>query len=151
MTGQMQSGFVTIGEDTFYLSPNTGEMVTGWFTVNSKKYLAKGNGTLVMNQTYSDGIYTYLFDASGVQLKKGLRTVNGQTYYVNSKKRCAFGWVTYKGSKYYFNKKTGVMVTGWKKISGKYYYFDKETGKMQKKKWIGKYYVNSKGIRTKKK
>jgi N-acetylmuramoyl-L-alanine amidase len=151
MTGQMQSGFVTIGEDTFYLSPNTGEMITGWFTVNGKKYLARGNGSLVMNQTYSDGIYTYLFNSKGVQLKKGLRTVDNKTYYVNSKKRCVFGWVTYKGSKYYFNKKTGVMVTGWKKISGKYYYFSKTTGKMAKSKWIGKYYVNSKGIRTKKK
>jgi glucan-binding YG repeat protein len=43
------------------------------------------------------------------------------------------------------------MVTGWKKISGKYYYFNKTTGKMAKSKWIGKYYVNAKGIRTKKK
>ena len=34
---------------------------------------------------------------------------------------------------------------------GKYYYFSKTTGKMQKSKWIGKYYVNSKGVRTKKK
>jgi N-acetylmuramoyl-L-alanine amidase len=151
MTGQMQSGFVTIGEDTFYLSPNTGEMITGWFSVNGKKYLARGNGSLVMKQAYSDGIYTYLFGEGGVQLKKGLHTINGETYYVNGKKRCAFGWVTYKGSKYYFNKKTGVMVTGWKKISGKYYYFNKTTGKMAKSKWIGKYYVNAKGIRTKKK
>ena len=39
----------------------------------------------------------------------------------------------------------------WKKINGKYYYFSKITGKMQKSKWIGKYYVNSKGVRTKKK
>jgi N-acetylmuramoyl-L-alanine amidase len=151
MTGKMQSGFVTIGQDTFYLSPNTGEMITGWFTVNGNRYLAQGNGVLVKNQIYTDGIYNYLFDAAGNQMKKGFYTVDGATYFVNSKKRLATGWVTYKGAKYYFDTSTSKMVTGWKKISGKYYYFDKTTGKMQKKKWIGKYYVNSKGIRTKKK
>lgn len=213
-TGKMQTGFVTIGDDTFYLSPKNGKMVVGWFTVKGSKYLTRGNGTLVKGQAYSDGIYTYLFNSTGKQLKKGLHTVNGATYYLNSKRRAVSGivkvkgkyygfdtetcqmlygyqkingkyyylnpstgvmtkkkivtisgskyyfgttgarqtgWVTYKNSKYYFNTKTGKMVTGWKKISGKYYYFSKTTGKMQKSKWIGKYYVNSKGVRTKKK
>lgn len=212
-SGQMKKGFVTINKETFYLSPSTGEMVVGWFSVDGNKYLARGNGTLVMNQSYSDGIYTYLFDASGKQLKKGFRTLNGKTYYLNSKCRVQIGvkkvsgnyylfdetgamlfgyqkyqqkyyyldsstgvmarnkikeidnaqyyfnskgvrktgWIKYKGSKYYFATSTGAMVTGWKKIKGKYYYFSKTNGKMQKSKWIGKYYVNSKGVRTKKK
>lgn len=170
-TGEMQTGFVTIDDNTFYLSPKTGKMVVGWFTLQGNKYLTRGNGTLVQNQTYSNGMYTYLFDESGKQMKKGLRTVNGETYYLNGKRRVVFGivkvsgskyyfgssgarqtgWVKYKGSKYYFNTQSGKMTTGWKKINGKYYYFSKITGKMQKSKWIGKYYVNSKGVRTKKK
>lgn len=213
-TGEMQTGFVTIDDNTFYLSPKTGKMVVGWFTLQGNKYLTRGNGTLVQNQAYSDGLYSYLFDVSGKQLKKGLHTVNGETYYLNSKKRMVSGivkvsgkyygfdtetyqmlygyqkikgkyyyldpdtgvmarkeivtvsedkyyfassgvrktgWVKYKGSKYYFNTQSGKMTTGWKKIKGKYYYFSKTNGKMQKNKWIGKYYVNSKGIRTKKK
>ena len=213
-TGEMQTGFVTIENSTFYLNPQNGKMVVGWFTVNGNKYLTRGNGTLVTNQTYSDGRYTYLFGVSGKQLKKGLHTVDGATYYLNSKRRVVSGivkvkgnyygfdaetyqmlygyqkikgkyyyldpdtgimarkqivtvsdskyyfgssgarqtgWVKYKSNKYYFNTQSGKMVTGWKKIKGKYYYFSKTTGKMQKSKWIGKYYVNSKGVRTKKK
>lgn len=212
--GAMQTGFLTIGEDTFYLRPSTGEMISGWFTVNKSNFLARGNGTIVKNQDYSDGRFFYLFDVMGRQLKKGFHVINGATYYVNSKKRVVSGvvkvkgkhylfdkethqmlygyqksdkkyyylnpetgvmvknkivvvngkkyyfsssgarktgFVTYKKSKYYFSTKTGKMLTGWRKINKNYYYFSKTTGKMQKNKWIGKWYVNKKGIRTKRK
>ena len=212
-TGKLQTGFLDYQGETVYLAPSTGKMVVGWFCVDDENYLAKGNGALVKNQIYSNAINYYLFDENGKQLKKGMHTVDGATYYVNKKgylvsgvvkvdgkyygfdqetkqqlygyqkvkgkcyyfdaltgaaviKRIltiegkkyyfgdkgvrATGWVQYKGAKYYF-KKNGVMVTGWKKIDGYYYYFDKSTGKMQKNKWIGKYYVNSDGRRTKKK
>lgn len=211
-TGKLQTGFLEYDGELVYLAPVTGEMVVGWFGVGSATYLAKGNGAIVRNQPHTDGIYTYLFDASGKQLKKGFRTVNNATYYVGKGNRVSSGvvkvkgkyygfdletkqmlygyqkvngkyyyfdeltgvavtkkilkvngkkyyfgkkgarttgWVKLGGSKYYF-KKNGVMTTGWKKIKGKYYYFSKSTGKMQKSKWIGKYYVNSKGVRTKK-
>lgn len=213
-TGKMHTGFLTQGEDTFYLSPSTGEMAVGWFSVDGAKYLAKGNGTLVKSSVYSDGIYTYLFNKTGKQLKKGFYTLGEAVYYVNSKKQVAVGitkisgkyygfdpetrqmlygyqqvsgkyyyfdpqtgvaarkkivtidddkyyfgktgarqtgLVSYKGSKYYFDSKSGKMLTGWRRINGKYYYFSKSNGKLQKNKWIGKYYVNSKGVRTKKK
>ena len=211
--GKMVTGFLNQGEDTFYLHPVSGKLIIGSFKVGKASYLAMGNGVLVKNQVYSDGIHRYLFKGDAQQAKKGLRTVDGATYYINKKgyvttgiqkvsgkyylfdsdsgkmlygyqkykgkyyyfnsqtgvmsrnkivtvgkKRYYFasngvrktGFIKYKGSKYYFNPKNGSMVKGWKKIGKKYYYFDKTTGKMQKNKWIGKYYVNSKGIRTKK-
>ncbi len=213
-SGKMKIGFLESGEETFYLTPKTGKMKTGWFKKSGKMYLAKGNGTLVKNQVYSDGIHMYLFDSSGKQLVNGMYSIgdatyyvdkkgyvvtgvkkvkgkyylfdtesgqllygfqnqNGKNYYANpetgvllrnkivtvdgskyffgSKGAGKIGFVKYKGQKYYFSKKTGKMRTGWVKINKKYYYFSKKTGKMQKRKWIGKYYVNSKGIRTKKK
>lgn len=212
--GKMVTGFLNLGEDTFYLHPTNGTMITGQFKVGSAYYLAKGNGTLAKNEAYGDGVHTYLFQDTGKQLKKGLHTINGATYYVNKnryvvtgvqkvsgkyylfdfesgqmlygsqkqkgkyyyldpetgvmarnkivtigKKRYYFasngvrktGLISYKGNKYYFHPKNGKMLTGWRKINKNYYYFDKSTGKMQKNKWIGNYYVNSKGIRTKKK
>lgn len=150
-TGKMQTGFLTIGEEMFYLSPNTGEMVVGWFTVDGKKYLSQGNGTIVKNQIYSDGQHNYLFDTEGQLAAKGFYDIDEATYYVDSKGRLASGFTKIGSSKYYFNTLTGKMETGWKKINKKYYYFSKTTGKMQKSKWIGRYYVNWKGIRTKKK
>ena len=77
-------------------------------------------------------------------------TIGKKQYYFASNGVRKTGFVKYKGSKYYFNPKNGAMVKGWKKINRNYYYFDKTSGKMKKNKWIGKYYVNSKGIRTKK-
>lgn len=211
--GKMQTGFLTIGEDTFYLTPS-GEMATNWFNVDNVRFLARGNGSIVKNQEYSDGRYFYLFDPTGKQCKKGFHTLNGAIYYVNSKNyvvsgvtrvkgksylfdkethqmlygyqkydkkyyyldektgvmvknkiikvgknRYYFsssgkrktGFITYKRNKYYFSGKSGKMLTGWRKIGGNYYYFSKSSGKMQKRKWIGKWYVNSKGVRTKKK
>ena len=211
--GKMVTGFLNQGKNTFYLHPVSGKMITGSFKVGKASYLAMGNGVLVKNQVYSDGIHKYLFKGDAQQAKKGLRTVDGATYYINKKgyvttgvqkvngkyylfdsgsgkmlygyqkykgkyyylnsqtgvmsrnkivtvgkKRYYFasngvrktGFIKYKKSKYYFNPKNGAMVKGWKKIGKKYYYFHKKTGKMQKNKWIGKYYVNSKGIRTKK-
>jgi ABC-type uncharacterized transport system ATPase subunit len=80
----------------------------------------------------------------------GKVVIDGKTYYFGTKGARTTGWVKHKNNKYYFNKKNGTMVKGWKKIDNKYYYFSTSNGKMQKNKWIGKYYVNSKGVRTKK-
>lgn len=69
-TGKMKTGFVTIGKNTFYLKPSTGKMASSWFKVNGVKYLSRGNGTLVKNQKYSDGYYTYKFNAKGKYVKR---------------------------------------------------------------------------------
>ncbi len=150
-TGQMKTGFITQGDNTFFLSPNTGEMVVGAFTVDGYKYMARGNGTIVKASVYSDGVGTYLYDLEGRKLNKGFHTIDNNTYYVVNDKKVAHGLTKIGSAKYYFDNNSAVIVTGWKKINGKYYYFDEETGKMAKKKWIGKYYVNKNGVRTKKK
>ena len=171
-TGKMCTGFQNIGNDTIYLSPATGQMVTGWFTVDGKRYLAKGNGSIVKGNSYDDGVHKYLFDEAGVLLKNGNYVMNGTQYYVDSKGYVASGIVTIQGVKYgfdpytnqmlygyqkvngyyyYFDETTGQMLTGWQRINGKYRYFKKSTGKMQRNKWIGKYYVNANGVRTKRK
>lgn len=151
MTGQMKKGMYSDGNNSFFLSPSTGEMVVGEFTLDGCKYMARGNGTLVKSAIHTDGVGTYLYDPAGKKLSKGFHTIDNNTYYVINSKKVARG-LTKIGSKYYgFDSKTGVMATGWKKIKGKYYYFDEDTGKMAKSKWIGNYYVNKKGVRTKKK
>lgn len=171
-TGKMCTGFQNIGNETIYLSPSTGQMVVGWFTMDGKRYLAKGNGALVKGTSYDDGVHKYLFDENGVLLTNGNYVINGINYYVDSKGYVASGIVTIKGARYgfdpqtnkmlygyqnvngyyyYFDETTGQMQTGWQKINGKYRYFKKSTGKMQRNKWIGKYYVNVNGIRTKRK
>ena len=68
VTGKMKTGFLTVDNRKFYLSPSTGEMCTGWITVKGAKYLATGNGSLVTNTYYNDGLKTYKFNASGKKM-----------------------------------------------------------------------------------
>lgn len=213
-TGFMKTGMMEEEGESYFLDTKTGEMKIGWIKDGGCLYFARGDGSIVKNQPYSDGLYTYLFDAAGNRLSMGLHTMDGNTYYVNHKSRVLdgvlniegkyylfdgdtkamcygytkqgskyyyadeqtgvlarnkiqtignaryyfdkkgvrqSGWVKMNKAKYYFSTANGKMVTGWKKIKGNYYYFSKADGKMQKNKWIGKYYVNSQGIRTKKK
>ena len=81
----------------------------------------------------------------------GWRKIGSTWYYLNpGNGDMAQGWKKI-GNVWYYLDNSGAMATGWQKINGKYRYFSKKNGKMQKSKRIGKYYVNSKGIRTKKK
>lgn len=109
--GKMNKGFITVGKNKFYLNSKTGVLKTGWFKVKNKMYLAKGNGVILKNIIYNDGINSYYFNSKG---------------YKKS------GWVTYKDATYYFSKKKG-MLKGKQKIKKKYYKFSKKTGKLLSK------------------
>ena len=53
-------------------------------------------------------------------------------------------WRTSNGNKMW--TENGRYVTGWKKIGNYWYYFN-QSGVLQTGKWVGDYYVNSRGIR----
>ena len=58
------------------------------------------------------------------------------------------GWQIVGGERYYMNS-DGVMQTGWQKIKGVWYYFGgANDGAMKTNTWIGNYYVNASGVRT---
>lgn len=101
----MRKGFININKNKFYLNPSTGELKEGWFKVKGIKYLAKGNGTIVKNGTYSDGIKTYLFSAGGKKYTNGMHKIKGKYYYVSSKTGTIIRDrnVTVHGKKYYFD------------------------------------------------
>ena len=111
-TAVMNKGFFKEAGNKFYLNPKTGEMTSGWFTIRGKSYLAKGNGVVVTNQIYTDGV---------------------KFFFLNKIVKIKNGWVTYKKAKYYFSKTKG-MLKGKQKIKGKRYTFSKKTGKLRKKK-----------------
>lgn len=160
----------TDGIYTYLFNPNGEKLKKGFYSIDGMTYYADKNGYLafgvkkikgkyygfdeetnVMLYGYQNvnGKYYYFDEETGKAVTKKIVNVNGKNYYFGKKAYRTTGWVKLKGAKYYFNK-TGAMALRWKKIKGKYYYFHEETGKMQKSKWIGKYYVNSKGVRTKK-
>lgn len=115
----------------YYYSRSNGRRYTGWLTRNGKKYYYnRKNGAMFRSRWATGTKYRYYFNKSGVAI--------------------ANKWLTYKGKRYYFLSNS-TMATGWQKIGKYYYYFSPKTGAMAKSKWIGNYYVNSAGRRTKKK
>ena len=70
----------------------------------------------------------------------------GKKYCYDNAGRCK-GLVKWGQNTYYFNPKTGAMMTGWLSFKGKKRYF-KETGEMAVNEYIKGYYINKKGFRT---
>ncbi len=95
--------------------------------------------------------YTYLRE-DGTMVKKSFLTIDGKTYYFNSKGYRGSGWQKIDGRYYYFVKNSGVMKKGWLTLSGKKYYLDANTG-ARKTGWqrIGgsRYYFDKKGVMKK--
>ncbi len=147
---KLASGFHTINNNTFYVVNNK-KVARGVTKIDGKYYgFDSQTGVMLYGEQTIGGKDYYLDPVTGIAARNQMIVIDDETYYFGSKAAAQTGWVKYKGAKYYFDKYSAEMVTGWKKIKSKYYYFDEETGKMAKSKWIGNYYVNKKGIRTKK-
>ncbi|MCD7761814.1 MAG: NlpC/P60 family protein [Lachnospiraceae bacterium] len=141
-SGIMQTGVVTVGNNMYYFASD-GKMQYGWITDAStkKKYFAnKSTGILYVSKWY--GKY-YLQSDGTMAVSKwiGNKWVNSKGKYTGKRKT---GFVTLEGNTYYYKTKTKYS-TGWFKVSGKYYYANSK-GVVQKSTWVGKKYVNSKGV-----
>ncbi|MCM1158299.1 MAG: N-acetylmuramoyl-L-alanine amidase [Bacteroidales bacterium] len=149
--GQLyKKGMHSVKDGTYYVDSQN-HVIPGMFKIKGKYYaFSDYDSKRLSGYQYFRGKYYYFSTTTGAMLRKRIVTIDGEKYYMGSSGTMKTGWITYKSNKYYFNSKTGKMMKGWVKIKGKFYYFDKNTGKMQKNKWIGKYYVNRKGVRTKK-
>ena len=126
--GRCVYGWLTLGDDRYYLDPETGERTTGWETIDGKTYYFGSDGKL--NQS------------------SGVVTIGKKKYYFSPKTgEQKTGWVTYHGKKYYFDPETGASARGWTKIKGKYYYFNNKNYLLTNR-WINSsYHVDENGVR----
>lgn len=147
-----------------------GVKLTGWQTIDGKKYYYNDEGRKVKGPQKIDGNWYYFNSAGEMQtgaiklqgnwyyldpetgaMLTGPQQIDGNWYYFNSQGIMQTGPLKLKGNWYYFNSK-GVMQTGAIKLDGNWYYLDPETGAMHTG-WLklnGKtYYMNSKGIMQK--
>ena len=147
---KLGNGFHTLNNDTYYVVSSK-KVARGLTKISGKYYGFDSQSGKMLYGVQTLGGKNYYFDPqTGVAARNQMIQVEDETYYYGKKAAEQTGWVKYKGAKYYFDKYSAEMIKGWKKIKGKYYYFDEETGKMAKSTWIGNYYVNKKGVRTKK-
>ena len=114
-------GWCQVGDEWFYLAG--GEPVTGWQTIEGKKYYFKtdsenewsnmeSEGAMVQGFLWAGGSNWYCFtpgtDAPGADSATGVMVE---------------GWHHSGSEWFYFEPGTGLKTTGWKTIGGKQYYF----------------------------
>ncbi|MDN9584741.1 glycosylating toxin TcdA, partial [Clostridioides difficile] len=98
-----QSKFLTLNGKKYYFDNNS-KAVTGWQTIDSKKYY---------------------FNTNTAEAATGWQTIDGKKYYFNTNTaEAATGWQTIDGKKYYFNTNTAIASTGYTIINGKHFYFN---------------------------
>jgi len=120
VTGQLRTGLVTISGAT-YLADSNGKMLTGWRTVNKKRYY------------FTDKHYSEYKESNEGKRLSGFVCVGGHRYYLMNANMKGFkeanfavratGWVTVKGYTYYCDPQTSAVVTGFQTIGDKRYYF----------------------------
>ena len=109
---QVFNGLYTeYGTNLTYAVNKNGVVLTGWQTINKKKFY---------------------FNPNTAALVKGFANISGKTYYLPEEGGTAKGYIEIEGSKYYFDS-NGVMTTGWVKIKDNgvtdWHFFSKLTGK----------------------
>ncbi|MDO4778272.1 MAG: transglutaminase domain-containing protein [Tissierellia bacterium] len=100
----------------------------------SNDYKLAENGIYNRDRSLRAGWYKsngkkYYYDKDGQDVK-GIKKIDGSTYYFRKDGSMHRGWLTLKGKRYVFTD-SGKMVTGWRTISGNRYYFRKD-GSMHK-------------------
>ncbi|MCC8051757.1 MAG: L,D-transpeptidase family protein [Clostridiales bacterium] len=159
--GVMQTGWQTIGEDTYYFITSSsklpeGSAVTGLAKINGSRYYFDTNGVMQTGwQTI--GSYKYYFQTTGTGTEVGaaaigLTKIGKYKYYFDSNGRAQTGWVKINKKKYYFGSNYRMKTSTWVKV-GKYYYYVNKNGVMQTSCVTGSSskgygYVNSQGRRT---
>ncbi|MDA2654388.1 insecticidal delta-endotoxin Cry8Ea1 family protein [Bacillus cereus] len=133
--GLKKTGWLQLGDNRYYFSPTTRQMVTGKFDIENKTYYFKPNTGEMETSWIQDGDTKYYFSPAdgtknyaGTSFKKGemmtgfvqLINKDGEDYYYFSP--------TNDATNDYQKKKTfkkGEMWTGWLEDSGKWYYMNK--------------------------
>ena len=143
-TGELRTGLVTINR-AVYLADKYGKMMTGWHTVDKKKYY------------FTDRHYADYEETDEGKRLSGFIYVGNHRYYLMNKNMKGFresdfaamakGWHEINGYTYYMDPKTGIIAVGFETVGGKLYYFGKSGSRQKFVDWRtidGKrYYFNS--------
>ena len=114
------------------------QVLTGWQTINGKRYYFSDNG-IMETGLFQVGRYYYYAqvekdatsDSPEGCIATGAKTIDGKTYgFHTSQYYRLTGWQTLNGQKYYFQDDCSA-VTGWYQEGDYWYYADAE-GRMQK-------------------
>ena len=152
-TGEIKTGLQTIDGEKYYFN-NSGVRQKDFQIVDGKKYFFSriNDNTMKYGWINYDGT-GYYADLKTGEIKTGLQTINNRKYYFNEKgerqkdfqiiddkkyffsrvndNAMKYGWISYDGTGYYADLKTGEIKTGLQTINNRKYYFN-EKGERQK-------------------
>ena len=138
------SGWNTINGKKYYHNAN-GMIQTGWQTIDGKKYFFMPDGHM-MTGWISFGNIRYYLNTNGV-MQTGWQTIDGKKYFFMPEGYMMTGWISFGNIRYYLDT-NGVMQTGWQTIDGKKYFFMPEGYMMRG--WISfgqtRYYLDANGV-----
>ncbi|MCA1031409.1 leucine-rich repeat domain-containing protein [Bacillus timonensis] len=129
--GELFSGWLTEGEETYYFSEANDEsfglMVTGWTMIDNTWYFFAEDGAMKTGWV-KDGASWYYLNSDG-QMQSGWVKDGTTWYYLNADGQMQSGWIKNNGSWYYLAS-SGAMKTGWLK-DGQSWYFLTDSGAMK--------------------
>ncbi|MCD7736673.1 MAG: NlpC/P60 family protein, partial [Lachnospiraceae bacterium] len=140
------TGFYTIDSNTYYFGSDGVLKKSCWIRVDGVRYRLSAKGIVRKSCWISDKYYA----SSTGAILTGLNAVDGEIYYFDTTTgaKITKTMKTVGTATYYFKVNSGQAVRSmWVKYQSNYYYFQSD-GKMAKSMWVGKYYVNSSGVRT---
>ena len=144
------TGWQTIGGYTYFVDPDTGELLTGGiFEIDGESYYLRPagspfgpEGSVGSGWVTNYGGNTYFFDrVTGQMYSDGIYDIDGARYYFRPAESpygpagsMGRGWVIGYGddkSDYFFDRVSAAMVIGRNDVDGSSYYFDPVTGAKQ--------------------
>ena len=127
----IKHGFQTAEDGkTYFFGLTSGKMLTGWQSVDGKKFYLDDDGRTLSNGLHdldNDGKFYYFIDN---YVQTGLQKIDDDYYYfdLNNGKMIKAQFVKYNGNNYFFGRTTGKMQHGWMDWEGNTYYADLQTG-----------------------
>lgn len=168
-SGAMATGWQKIDGRWFRFNPETGVLVTGFFTLDGSRYFAQSDGVCPSSAWIRSGLVWYRASAScalcsgwakvgsswywfdpesNIMAADGWADIDGVRYYFDASGAMATGWRKVNGAWYWFGSSGALATTGWCKVSGSWYWLDPETGVMATG-WLddggARYYLASSG------
>ncbi len=132
-TGAAKTGSQRILGMDYYFDPENAWAVSGWLLHNNAWYYYDPvNAWKEWGWQFINGRWYYLDLSQNGAVAVGLRTIDGQEYYLDPHADGTFGamingWAKVNGAWYFFAG-NGTAEKGWQKINGCWYNFDQQTG-----------------------
>lgn len=121
----LKTGWLVLGNWVMYFDPKTYEAVTGWVTIDGRKYYFDQNGVAKQGFIVYEGNQYYVY--SNGTYAKGIVTIDGDKYAFGDDGKQLYGWYVTGNWKYYFDaSNNGAAVTTYIKIDGVTYYFNSD-------------------------